>query len=91
MHVDAGIKEGSVRLIGGGYMWEGRVEIFSSGVWSSITYKYYTNTYTSAGTVCRQLGYSGSSKLPADINYSYLSFLQGGPIAVLGMDKVLVQ
>lgn len=49
-------------------MWEGRVEMFSGGLWTSITFTSYS--YYAARTVCQQLGYTGSSK--QIINYHYV-------------------
>ena len=57
------MKEGDIRLVGGRYLWEGRVEIFLSGVWGTISddmaYYYRDN----AVIVCKQLGYNTFSKL----------------------------
>lgn len=52
---------GQVRLVGGDYPSEGRVEIYVYDAWSTI----YTSTYTynyqdNADSVCRQLGYTGA-------------------------------
>ena len=50
------VKEGDIRLVGGSYLWQGRVEIFLSGVWGTMT---DDSAYSEdAGVVCRQLGYS---------------------------------
>ena len=57
--VDSSYREGNIRLVGGSYNWEGRVEIFYSGTWSSI---YDTSwTFSDATVVCRQLGHSVES------------------------------
>ena len=51
---------GQVRLRGGDFPSEGRVEIYVYGVWSSIYTGYYNNYLTEADSVCRQLGYTGA-------------------------------
>ena len=54
-------KQGEIRLVGGNYSWEGRVEIFLSGVWGTICDE---DAYgDDAAVVCRQLGYSTYGKL----------------------------
>ena len=50
------VKEGDIRLVGGSYLWHGRVEIFLSGVWGTMTY-YGASSYE-AEVICRQLGYN---------------------------------
>ena len=53
-------KEGDIRLIGGSFSWEGRVEIYISGAWGTVG---DTSTYINeARVVCRQLGYETYSK-----------------------------
>ena len=53
-------KELDIRLVGGKYLWEGRVEIFLHGVWGTFCDDgAYTND---AFVVCRQLGYTIYSK-----------------------------
>ena len=47
--------EGDIRLVGGSYSWEGRVEIYLNGEWGTIT-DYGAQTLN-AHVVCRQLGY----------------------------------
>ena len=57
--VDSSYQGGNIRLVGGSYNWEGRVEILYSGIWSSI---YDTSwTFSDATVVCRQLGHSVES------------------------------
>ena len=46
---------GDVRLIGGSYPWEGRVEIYLSGVWGTVTDSQWTSE--DAQVVCRDKGY----------------------------------
>ena len=48
-------RDGDVRLVGGSYQWEGRVEIYMSGVWGTITDSDWTDD--DARVVCRKLGY----------------------------------
>ena len=54
--VDSSYQDGSIRLEGGDYNWEGRVEIFYSGTWSSISDTSWTSS--DARVVCRQLRHS---------------------------------
>ena len=46
-------REGDIRLVGGVYSWEGRVEIYLHGEWVTIT----GSDQLDAHVVCRQLGY----------------------------------
>ena len=48
-------RDGDVRLVGGSYQWEGRVEIFYSGSWGTISDSYWTSE--DAAVACRMLGY----------------------------------
>ncbi|CAI8004445.1 Scavenger receptor cysteine-rich domain superfamily protein, partial [Geodia barretti] len=48
-------KHGDIRLVGGSYSWEGRVEIYLNGVWGTITGNGAKEV--DAHVVCRQLGY----------------------------------
>ena len=48
-------KDGDVRLIGGSYPWEGRVEIYLSRTWGTITDSDWTSD--DAQAVCHELGY----------------------------------
>ena len=56
------VNQGDIRLIGGKYNWEGRVEVYSVGTWKPIR-KPSWNTEYSARVVCRQLGYYPLCKL----------------------------
>ena len=53
-------REGYIRLVGGDYNWEGRVEIFYSGTWSTISDTSWTSS--DATVVCRQLRHSTSTE-----------------------------
>ena len=59
-------REGDIRLVGGSYSWEGRVEIYLSGVWGTMTdhSRYDTQKWCNieAQVVCRQLGYDTRCK-----------------------------
>ena len=46
-----------IRLVGGSYMWQGRVELFSSGVLSTVTFDHNQRGFLAAKVICRQLGY----------------------------------
>ena len=48
-------RDGDVHLVGGSYQWEGRVEVYMSGVWGTITDSEWTDN--DARVVCRKLGY----------------------------------
>ena len=48
-------RDGDIRLVGGSYHWEGRVEIYLSGTWGTITDSDWTNS--DAQVVCHKLGY----------------------------------
>ena len=52
---DAQYQYGDIRLVGGSYQWEGRVETFISGTWGTITDSEWTNN--DAQVVCRKLGH----------------------------------
>ena len=46
---------GDMRLIGGSYHWEGRVEVYVSGTWGTVTDSHWSSD--DAQVVCRKLGY----------------------------------
>ena len=52
--------EGDIRLVGGTYSWQGRVEIYLYGEWGTIT--HHGATPVDAHVVCRQLGYDTRCK-----------------------------
>ena len=47
--------DGDVHLVGGSYQWEGRVEVYMSRVWGTITDSDWTDN--DARVVCRKLGH----------------------------------
>ena len=61
MHADAQYRYGDIHLVGGSYQWEGRVEIFISGTWGTITDFEWTNN--DAQVVCRKLGHFKPGRL----------------------------
>ena len=44
-----------IRLVGGAYAWEGRVEVSVNGEWGTVCSP--TINITDANVMCRQLGY----------------------------------
>ena len=55
LHADGQYRYGDIRLVGGSYQWEGRVEIYMSEIWGTITDSDWTNN--DAQVVCRKLGH----------------------------------
>ena len=53
---------GMVRLQGGTYSNDGRVEIYCNGQWGTVC-DDIGYTYNTGNTICKQLGYSGASFL----------------------------
>ena len=51
----AEFRNGDIRLVGGTYQWEGRVEIFLDGVWGTIADSHWSGE--EAETACRMMGY----------------------------------
>ena len=49
-------RDGDIRLVGGSYNWEGRVEIYWTGTWGTISDTSWSDS--DAEVVCRQLGHS---------------------------------
>ena len=54
-HIDAQYKNGDIRLIGGSYPWEGRLEIYLTEEWGTVTDSQWTSE--DAQVVCREMGY----------------------------------
>ena len=55
IYTDGQYRHGDVRLVGGSYQWEGRVEIYLSGTWGTITDSDWSRD--DAQVVCRKLGH----------------------------------
>ena len=53
---DEAYRKGDIRLVGGSYNWEGRVEIYWTGTWGTISDTSWSDS--DAEVVCRQLGHS---------------------------------
>ena len=53
--LDGQYRDGDIRLVGGSYQWEGRVEIYFFGTWGTITDSEWSTD--DAQVVCRKLGY----------------------------------
>ena len=49
-------RDGDIRLVGSIKNWDGRVEVYLSGTWSSVGDSSWTDE--DAQVVCRQLGHS---------------------------------
>ena len=68
--VNSNCTTNELRLTGGSYQYEGRVEYCVNGVWQSFC--DYSWDGSDAYTVCRQLGYQGVVFM---LNLSYMLFI----------------
>ena len=68
-----------VRLFGGDSENEGRVEIYYNNIWGTVCNTYWGSS--DSDTVCRQLGYTGSTQ-----NYHFTFF--GNVNSPIWMDRV---
>ena len=55
LFLDGQYRDGDIYLVGGSYQWEGRVEIYFSGAWGTITDSEWSSD--DAQAACRKLGY----------------------------------
>lgn len=56
----AGCRKGDIRLVGGAYYYEGRVEVCLNGVWGTVCDNSWGDA--DAKVACRTLGYLSSGK-----------------------------
>ena len=68
---DGQYRDGDIRLVGGSYQWEGRVEIYFSGTWGTITDSEWSND--DAQVVCCKLGYFKPG-IEKQLNFIQFSF-----------------
>ena len=70
---DEAYREGDIRLVEGSYNWEGRVEIYWSGTWGTISDSSWTAD--DASVVCTQLKHSDYGKKSPLSAYYYLIYI----------------
>lgn len=69
--IDGDDQEGDIRLVGGTYSWEGRVEVYLNGGWGTISATDADKQ--DAHVVCRQLGFSTQCIYKVCRKYIFLS------------------
>ena len=75
LHIGTDYKNGDIRLVGGSYSWQGRVEIYLNGKWGTITDDYTDKM--DAHVVCRQLGYDIRCELVIGNNQNHIYLMLG--------------
>ncbi|XP_035690544.1 uncharacterized protein LOC118425664 [Branchiostoma floridae] len=75
--LDVPIHQPQVRLVGGRYPWEGRVEVLYNGEWGTVCGRLHWDS-RDADVVCRELGYGPSTM------YKTYSFEQGSGTIWIG-------
>ena len=77
--------DGNLRLVGGSYQWEGRVEVFFNRSWGTITDSNWTSE--DAQAVCRTLGYFRPGKAWAAFGGSHRLFSLSWYVRIIAIEK----